>query len=390
MARVINSQYATAPYSYAEAVPIPPPTNRSSFSRGPKQINDAQTNELLKQGYTNGLAQSLSTNLQVFSHRIWIVDNSGSMQQTDGHRIIDTLDPNSVRIVSATRWEEIRECVNYHIKISSLLEAPTDFRLLNNPGKIVGAQNFSVGQDTVEAAYGYSDESEALSIMSKVTPSGCTPLTSHINAIHKKLQLMAPMLQNAGSKVAIVIATDGLPTDEMAVGGKVPQQHFVNALRKLEGLPVWVVIRLCTDDDRVVEFYNNLDDQLELSLEVLDDFCGEALEVFEHNPWLNYTLALHRCREMGFHHRVFDLIDERPLTKGEVRDFLKLLFGDDRFDGVPDPSIDWMGFAYEIEKLLKQENRQWNPVSKTVTHLVDMKKLEKKYGDGGGCQCTIL
>jgi len=174
----------------------------------------------------------------------------------------------------------------------------------------------------------------------------------------------------------------------MAVGGNVAQQHFVNALRKLEGLPVWVVIRLCTDDDKVVNFYNNLDDQLELSLEVLDDFCGEALEVYEHNPWLNYTLQLHRCREMGFHHRVFDLIDERALTKGEVRDFLQLLLGEDKFDGVPDPSIDWMGFTYEIERLLKQEKKQWNPVSKKATPLIDMKVLDRKYGDGG-CGCII-
>eukprot|EP00980_Cylindrotheca_fusiformis_P022116 scaffold8999_cov73-Cylindrotheca_fusiformis.AAC.1 len=114
---------------------------------------------------------------------------------------------------------------------------------------------------------------------------------------------MAPTLRQLGRKVVIVIATDGLPTDERGYGGSNHNQEFVDALRMLEGLPVWVVVRLCTDDEDVVNFYNELDGQLELSIEVLDDFTGEAVEVTTENPWLNYTLPLHRLREFGFHDR---------------------------------------------------------------------------------------
>jgi len=46
--------------------------------------------------------------------------------------------------------------------------------------------------------------------------------------------------------------------------------------------------------------------------------CGEAAEVTKENPWLNYALPLHRLREFGFHDRVFDILDERPLLK--IRD----------------------------------------------------------------------
>lgn len=163
---------------------------------------------------------------------------------------------------------------------------------------------------------------------------------------------MANDLRKAGERVVIVIATDGLPTDTN-------KQGFVETLRLLEGLPVWVVIRLCTDEDDVVSFYNDLDGQLELSIEVLDDFCGEAQEVYGENPWLNYALPLHRLREMGYHDRVFDMLDERALTNTELRDFCALLFGEENIDGMPDPSLDWEGFISDVERLVKREREHW-------------------------------
>ena len=71
--------------------------------------------------------------------------------------------------------------------------------------------------------------------------------------------------------------------DEMGIGSEYATNEFVQAIRLLEGLPIWIVIRLCTDDDDVVNFYNDLDEQIELSLEVLDDYVGEAQEVYEFN-----------------------------------------------------------------------------------------------------------
>uniref|UniRef100_A0A7S1GJZ3 VWFA domain-containing protein n=1 Tax=Cyclophora tenuis TaxID=216820 RepID=A0A7S1GJZ3_CYCTE len=382
---------------FATAVPVVPLTvdahlknQRTNTPLSPDidapGIDDYQINVLMDQGFTRGLAQSLAANNEVFQYRIWVVDNSGSMNQPDGHRIVDTIDNTTVKIVEATRWEEIRECVNYHVKAARLLNAPTTFRLLNDPGRLVGPQQFGVAETPDQ------DEHEVMRIMQKVHPTGSTPLTSHIKEIHRAVSDMTSQLRATGRKVVIVIATDGLPTDEFGVSGAYQQKQFVDCLRLLEGLPVWVVVRLCTDEDEVVNFYNDLDEQLELSLEVLDDFCGEAAEVYEFNSWLNYALPLHRCREMGYHHRVFDMIDERTLTKSELREFCELLFGVDKFDGVPDPAVDWMGFSARIEAMLRQEKPQWNPMKKIVTPWIDMRKLDRIYGGAGGCApgCTIM
>ncbi len=143
------------------------------------------------------------------------------------------------------------------------------------------------------------------------------------------------------------------------------------------------MIRLCTDEDNVTEFYNQLDGMLELSLEVLDDFLGESKEVQTHNPWLNYALPMHRCRELGYHDRLFDLVDERPLTRGELRDFCVLLFGVE-FESVPDPVVDWTEFISFVSDRLNQELPQWHPLKNKVKPWISVKKLNKIY-NGSGC-----
>ena len=101
-------------------------------------------------------------------------------------------------------------------------------------------------------------------------PHGATPLTKHIREIHAELLEMAPALGRTAQQVWLALATDGLPTDDYGGSGEVHRQRFVEALRNLEGLPVWVVIRLCTDDEDVVSLWNDIDAILARDIDVLD------------------------------------------------------------------------------------------------------------------------
>jgi hypothetical protein len=387
--KIMNNE-PDIPVAYALAVdaPVPSeahPSNASvtlPISKAKNDMSERATRLLIDQGFSRGLAAALAINTIAFPLRIWVIDNSGSMASNDGSRLVETSKKNHMQYVQCTRWNELQETVKYHAEMAALLKAPTVFRLLNDPGAIHGPQQFSVakgGDDQIQ-----EDLQIAFKCMDSA-PTGLTPLTQHVQEIRQNIVELQPELQRNGTKVAIVLATDGLPTSSDHRQSSSAELEFVQALKSLEGLPVWVVIRLCTDDESVVEFYNDLDSQLEYSLEVLDDFENEAKEIYKYNKFLNYALPLHRCREMGYNHRIFDFLDERELSKDELVDLFVLLFGQEQMAGVPSPHADWKGFCLAIKRIADKEEWHWNPMKRKVQPWVDVKKLHKAYGTKAGC-----
>jgi hypothetical protein len=347
----------------------------SSLPPAPTQLTPTQLETLKQQGFTEGTAQTLLESISAFRLRIWVIDNSGSMNTTDGHRL--KLGSNgTIQELNGTRWKELQETMEYHIQLASLLGAPSEFRMLNTTSS--GVNQFSlamtVGQSEMEKQ---KELSRALQTILTAEPGGVTPLTRHIYEIRSQVELLAPMLRATGQKVTIILATDGLPSDDYGRSSDAEQIKFREALNTLEGLPIWIVIRLCTDNNDVVEYYNDLDRQLEFSLEVLDNYTDEAAEIHKVNPWLNYVLALHRMREMGLQNRIIDFLDERLLALYEVRDFCALLFGKGKMDGVPDPEADYKGFMKRMQQIIQEEHKQWHPVKKQVKSLISYNKLQR-------------
>ncbi|EOD16195.1 hypothetical protein EMIHUDRAFT_124223, partial [Emiliania huxleyi CCMP1516] len=223
---------------------------------------------LQRDGFPPGLAFEMHKSSQAFPLRIWVVDNSGSMNAGGGSRIVKS--GGKLARVGATRWQELGDAVVMAATVSETLGARTDFQLLN---PTPAGQTFSVcagGGSHLPVPAGVACDVPRLKQVMGDSPRGTTPLTEAVEKILANLSPAADKLRAHGQQVVVVLATDGLPNDASS---------FLAALQRLQRLPVWMVVRLCTDEDSVVDYWSNLDRSLEAPLEVLDDLKGEAEEI---------------------------------------------------------------------------------------------------------------
>lgn len=309
-----------------------------------------------------GIASQIRDSAKEFPSRYWIIDNSGSMATQDGHKLVET--SLGMKDLTVSRWEELGGSIRWHAEMAAHLGARTEFILLNDPchrcpTKVVcGDHRHTISEqlDTIDAVL-------------KTSPTGRTPLCERIRQVASEISAKAHELRAAGQRCVVTIASDGAATD-----GDVQQ-----AMRPLLSLPVIVVIKLCTDDERVVDYWNSIDQDLELDMDVLDDLSSEAAEVCGHNPWLAYGLPLQRLREWGCSNKVFDLLDEKPLSIGEMKDLVGLVLGRSADADLPHPQIDWDAFEREVSSALGEAVMTYNPLKKRETPWVDLKILKRTY-----------
>ncbi len=327
-------------------------------------------------GTPDGISQCFVQAAHDFPLRLWIVDNSGSMSTCDGKRLVHGLGGREA-IVQASRWAELGDSITYHAQVAASLGAPTEFRLLNSPGNRA-SQVVRVGSGgDLEA------QLEAVRRMVGSAPCGRTPLCAQIKEVTQMVAAQADALRANGQRACVVIASDGAATDG----------DVVAAMRPLQHLPAWVVVRLCTDDERVLRYWNAVDEDLELEMEVLDDLGGEAAEVGALNGWLTYGHQLHRLREWGCSSRVFDLLDEKGLGAAEMRELVELLLGPPATD-LPDPQLDYDAFEAALKPLLASQSTVWCPRARRQVPWVDERKLRRAYRhqcSADGCHaCSIM
>ena len=336
------------------------------------------------------------------------------------------------QMVAATRWDELKNCVALHAEMAATIGAPTIFRLLNDPNVIMREEARKAGEDSqtdpipqvvgVCARKHEGDESSSgrlrnllrlsrdgaganssqqqrwegvwhldsgaaddadlqwrdraekdlevvENVLYCVEPRYTTPLDGHIWALCDQVGALCSSLL-PGQRVAIIIASDGVPTDP---------QSFLDAIQALQSLPVCLIVRLCTDDEASMHFWNTLDLDLKIPVEVLDDFEEENRVAHAMNPWCNYCIAIQRAREWGFRSKLFEKLRERPLTKSELHDYCRLIFGV-RKDALADPEEEWDTFYYDVEALNARERRQYNPLMKSKRGWIDLKQVGNIYG----------
>eukprot|EP00927_Polykrikos_kofoidii_P000765 TRINITY_DN10292_c0_g1_i2.p1 TRINITY_DN10292_c0_g1~~TRINITY_DN10292_c0_g1_i2.p1 ORF type:complete len:455 (-),score=77.45 TRINITY_DN10292_c0_g1_i2:34-1398(-) len=290
-----------------------------------KRTDEEQIESYVNAGVPWYLAENLTHEEADVGRRVFLLDNSGSTSCADGHVLLEKSSGDHY-CVPATRWEEIRAMAIDHAKWHAAVGTPCDFLLLNSPrpGAPMQGRDYAVIDPDEGDIEGQMQV--LLNLLDRNGPRGGTPLAQRLQALRARLMHNEEVMN--GSRITLTIATDGLPTSVSPESTPEDQATFVEELRRFaQAFNAMVIIRLTTDDEEVVGFCNRLDAEVELPLDIIDDLHGEASELFlQGNGWLTYSPLLHRLREAGATNKLFDVLDERRLTIGEISELSQMLF----------------------------------------------------------------
>lgn len=296
------------------------------------------------------MQEAVFKSLRRIPMRFFIIDDSGSMATSDGHRLV------SNKMVNCTRWSELVDSMKFHAGLAQAANALSEFRLLNSaPPCLVGCSDDGAGYRALMGHLGGN-------------PGGLTPLCKHIREITSQIQAMENQIRQAGHKVVVVIASDGESSDG----------DLLTALKPLESMPVQIVIRLCTDEDKVVRYWNQIDSQIEAEIDVLDDLSGEAEEVCSLNKWLNYGEPMHKLREFGIDIKEFDLLDEEVLSLEQIRVVCATIFGG-HVEEYPHPEAEPKQFLQYLHVKNAANGTIYSPMKKCLRPWIEENALKSQH-----------
>jgi hypothetical protein len=349
-------------------------TEVPALSVGNPDASQRISQGLITLGVPFGLSQLIGEEDKSIGLRIFLLDNSGSTSSYDGKY----LDPGSMKMVTCSRWQEIKMMALHQARYQILTGTPCEFVLLN---PVSGRGNLQEGIDicSIKPSQGNTEGQMATldRMLGNVRPNGATPLAQSLRQIRQRMIFVHGHLARQGLRTVLVIATDGLPTSQGYTPTDAAKTEVVQELRQLSNeLPVFLVIRLCTDEDSVVEYYNRIDEEEELPLEVIDDLESEAQEIKQQgNDWLIYSPMIHMIREGGTFMKLLDLLDERKLNALEVRllagHFLQLA------DQPSLPISDMNTFNKKAAENVRQMPKVYDPLRHRAAPCVDLRKLRR-------------
>ena len=194
-----------------------------------------------KHSFPLGLAQRAIASAKSFPIRFWVVDNSGSMGIPDGQKLGKD-STGSFKVIQVTRWQELLKDIEDVAALSHTVGSRTEFYPIN---PVDGPPLIITGEDR---------PGEVAAVCAGLgAPHSSTPLAETTKRVADKITAMVEQSNlMPGEKACVVIATDGEPNDKAA---------FKREVERLLKLPVWLIFRLCTNEESVVEYYNELDGQ---------------------------------------------------------------------------------------------------------------------------------
>ena len=149
-----------------------------------------------------------------------------------------------------------------------------------------------------------------------------------------------------------------------------------------------MTINLCTDNEQIVDYYNELDTAIgrELSgCDVIDDLESEQKEVLAAgNRFFVYSMDIHIARMAGCFSIIADQMDERTLTVYHAAKLCDEICGIDRKQNEEIPTFD--DRENYIRCLAAKTKMVYDFRRKKMAPSVDIDKLDRFIQSGGRCE----
>ena len=203
-----------------------------------------------------------------------------------------------------SRWDEVAKAVREIAGLANAAKAPTEIRFLNNSQPIV------VGTEEAKG-----DELAIIATQLAVEPHGQTPICAQLLEVIKQVKNMESELRKSQKVALLVIMTDGESSDG----------SIIETLKALEGFPVQVIVRISTEEKEVVDYWQNINSELDLDIYVLEGYEWESNLVQARNSWLTYGEPLHQIRAFGIAVPGVNTLSYRQLNKENIKSICELL-----------------------------------------------------------------
>ena len=138
-------------------------------------------------------------------------------------------------------------------------------------------------------------------------------MISQVFEVSNQIKDMRDDLIASSRTAMLIIVTDSEATDS----------NLLSAFRLLEGLPLQIIVQICTEKKDVFEYWQNINSVLNLDIFLLNTYENEAKYANCRNNWLTYGRPIHHMRGFGV---VFGVDSfHGQVSKDNIRKICKLL-----------------------------------------------------------------